>query len=117
MGQNPLCTSGDLCRGREISAPALLSTLLHVLLLEGRSQLHPREGGDVQLGHRLLLGLLGATFVTSSWDAQAPRAIRQAPGRGMLCPSTLGVGVLAQHRAACTAEPCRSSACQLQHRL
>lgn len=56
MGQNPLCTSGDLCRGREISAPALLNTLLHVLLLEGRSQLHPREGGDVQLGHWLLLG-------------------------------------------------------------
>lgn len=74
--------------------------------LEVRFQLHPREGRGIATEALAATRLAQGSLVTF-WTMQAPFAMKQTPGRGMLCPGTLGLGMPVQHRAQpTTAEPC-----------
>lgn len=69
-----------------------------MLGLEVRFQLHPRGGRAIATGALAATRLAQGSLVTL-WTMQAPFAMRQTHGRGMLCPGTLGLEMLVQHRA------------------
>lgn len=66
--------------------------------LEVRFQLHPRGGRGIATGALAATRLLGSSLVTL-WTMQAPFAMRQTAGRGMLCPAMIGMEMLLQHGA------------------